>query len=78
MVNLRMAKGTRVNLRSATRTAPKPIYTAARPNQRNSRSMPEIDHVGEPWSSRPMPLVRKPGVRVLSQLETDDTVQHRQ
>ena len=78
MVNMSMAKGTRVDLRSATRIASKPICTGARSSQRNSRNMPETDHTGEPCSSRPLPDLKKRGVRVSLQLETLDIVQHQQ
>ena len=73
MVTLPMAKGTLVDLRSATRTASKPMCTGARSSQRNSRNMPETDHTGEPWSSRPLPDLKKRDVWVLLQLETSLT-----
>ena len=64
MVNSSMAKDTRVELRSTTRTASKAICTGARSSQRTSRNMPETDHTVEPWSSRPLPDLRKSGVRL--------------
>ena len=46
-VNLPMAKGTQVDLRTAARTASKPICTGASSSQRHLRNMPETDHTGE-------------------------------